>query len=380
MTASPATIARRAVVVAVLAAWVAVGLWGGSVYVRRYLVYRGFPTPSTPAGIPRGTLREVSFHSDATGRDDRYLIYLPPGYARAAAAGKRFPVMYLLHGYPGDWRVFTNVGAAQVDANVLIAQHRMPPTIMVMPAGRQSLLDGDTEWADAGAGRWMDFVVDVVHDVDHRFATYPDRRHRGLAGDSEGGYGATNIALHHLPMFSVFEAWSGYFTQTPTAAFSHATPAQLRANSPAAYVGSLAPQIRRLGLRAYLYQGRTEPTPGRYMQSFADELHDAGADVRVGYFRGAHDWRLWRQELPLMLDGRELVRALAARDSSYAQVGTALSDQQLARAIRARERRCVARVRGPGIKIGRACLTYRRRHPAQVRAAARRARAAASSS
>ena len=286
--------------------------------------------------------------------------------------------MYLLHGYPGNWRVFTNFGAAQVDANVLIAQHRMPPTIMVMPAGRQSLLDGDTEWADAGAGRWMDFVVDVVHDVDHRFATYPDRQHRGLAGDSEGGYGATNIALHHLPMFSVFEAWSGYFTQTPTAAFSHATPAQLRANSPAAYVSSLAPQIRRLGLRAYLYQGRTEPTPGRYMQSFADALHGAGADVRVGYFRGAHDWRLWRQELPLMLQTAGHWFASSPRGTaSYAQVGAALSDKQLAQAIRAHELRCVARVRGPGVKIGRACVTYRRRHPAQVRAAARHRRAAA---
>jgi enterochelin esterase-like enzyme len=378
MSARPATIARRAAVATMLAAWLAVGLWGGSVYVRRYLVYRGFPAPRTPAGVARGTLREVRFHSEAIGRDDRYLVYLPPHYAREAAHGRRFPVLYLLHGYPGNWRVFTNVGAAQVDANVLTAEHRMPPTIMVMPAGRQSLLDGDTEWADTSAGRWMDFVVDVVHDVDRRFATYPDRRHRGLAGDSEGGYAATNIALHHLPMFSVVEAWSGYFTQTPTAVFKHATTAQLRANSPVDYVASLAPEIRRLGLRAYLYQGRTEPTPGRYMQSFADALHRAGAEVRVGFFRGAHDWRLWRDELPLMLEtaGHWFDSPPRAR-ASLAQVGTALTDKQLAQAIRARDRRCVARVPGPGVKLDRACRTYRRRHPRAVRAAARRRHAAA---
>ena len=108
-----------------------------------------------------------------------------------------------------------------------------------------------------------------MSDVDHRFATIPDRAHRGIGGDSEGGYGAVNVALHHLGVFSVIQGWSAYFTQTPTGPFTGATPAALRANSPAAYVDSLAPAIHRLGLRAWLYQGRTEPTNPAFMRSFA---------------------------------------------------------------------------------------------------------------
>ena len=65
------------------------------------------------------------------------------------------------------------------------------------------------------------------------------RRGRGIAGLSMGGYGAVNIALRNLNLFSVVESWSGYFTQTPTGPFAGATPAALRANSPAAYVHTL---------------------------------------------------------------------------------------------------------------------------------------------
>src|SRR5256885_10152258 len=104
----------------------------------------------------------------------------------------------------------------------------------------------------------MDYVLDVVQDVDRRFATLADRRHRGIAGVSEGAYGALNIALHHLAMFSVAESWSGYFTQTPSGPFAGASPVALRANSPGAYVSALSAPIHRLGLRAWLLQARLD--------------------------------------------------------------------------------------------------------------------------
>jgi enterochelin esterase-like enzyme len=147
----------------------------------------------------------------------------------------------------------------------------------------------------------MDYVLDVVHNVDHRFATRANRRYRGVGGISEGAYAALNIGLHHLGTFSVVESWSGYFTQTPTGPFAGASFAALRANSPAAYVPALAPQIHRLGLRAWLLQGRLDWRSPQTLRAFATELHAAGADVRYGFFPSGHDWGLWRAQTPRML-------------------------------------------------------------------------------
>src|SRR3954451_6220058 len=173
--------------------WVALGLAGAVAYVHRYAIYRGFPVPATPAGVARGTIETVGFHSAAVGADSRYMVYLPPGYRREAARGRRFPVLYLLHGSPGKMPVFVNVGAVNVASDVALDKHEMKPEILVMPAGKSGTLGADTEWADTPSGNWMSYVGDVVRDVDQRFATIPDRAHRGIAGDSLGGYGAMNV-------------------------------------------------------------------------------------------------------------------------------------------------------------------------------------------
>ena len=57
-----------------------------------------------------------------------------------------------------------------------------------------------------------------------------------IGGFSAGAYGAINIALHHLPVFGSVEVWSGYFTQTRTGVFAHASRRALRDNSPLDYV------------------------------------------------------------------------------------------------------------------------------------------------
>src|SRR5690349_11736520 len=83
-------------------AWLAVGLSGGWLYVLRYQRYRGFPAPVLPANAAPGVTEEVHLRSVALGGERRYLVHLPPGYARAAARGARFGVVYLLHGAPGQ--------------------------------------------------------------------------------------------------------------------------------------------------------------------------------------------------------------------------------------------------------------------------------------
>jgi enterochelin esterase-like enzyme len=264
----------------------------------RAVAFRATPTPPS---VPAGTLRRVTFASRALGRRASFQIYLPAGYGAAAARGHRYPVLYLLHpprGRPDD---YVTRGDLDYAADTLIAGHQMRPMLLVIPDGRTSRFGDDTEWANADAGHYQDFVVEVVHRVDAQFATRADRAHRGIAGLSEGGYGALNIGLHRLDLFSVVQSWSGYFVQTPTTAFDGASRAMLAANSPADYVAGLAPSIRAVGLRAFLYQGEHDQEHAENLAAFSAQLARAGAEVHWGYFPGGHGWGLWRRQTPRML-------------------------------------------------------------------------------
>jgi enterochelin esterase-like enzyme len=276
------------------------GVFGAWAYGHNYYEYRGFSPPRNPPGVTPG--REVTGHlySAALGRRRSYKVWLPPGYAAAAAAGVRFPVLYLLHGSPGRPDLFVNVGAVGVAVDTLVARHAMGPFIVAMPDGRDHTFRSDTEWANTPDGRYEGLVLDVVHAVDRTFATKADRAHRGIAGNSEGAYGAVNIALRHLGTFGLTEAWSGYFTQRPVGPFKAATPAQLRANSPLLYVSALRAQLRRQPFYAFLYGGRRDPETKR-LRGFGPRLTAAGGHVVAKVYPGRHTWRLWRTEMPASL-------------------------------------------------------------------------------
>ena len=285
----------------VLAAiFLAVGAYGAWAYVRNYELYRGFPPPRDPAGIPTGTLVPRSFNSAVLGRRDSYLVYEPPGYQRLAASGYRFPVLYLLHGSNSNGDTYINVGRAGVTLDELLAARRTPPFLIVIPESTNGTFTDDTEWANAGSGPFESELLQVVRQVDRHWPTVPDRSGRALAGLSMGGYGALNVGLHHLRSFGTLESWSGYFTQTASGPFAGASVATLRANSPAAYAPALARAVRRPPPRVLLYTGRDDPLIHE-QAAFAAELRALGATVRAESPPGMHDWSLWRREMPRAL-------------------------------------------------------------------------------
>jgi enterochelin esterase-like enzyme len=279
-----------------------VGIYGLVRYVVDYERYRGFPPPGHVAGAPAG--RIVTFHyvSRALGRSALVTLYLPPGYVAVARAGGRFPVLYLLHAPPGSPLGYLTIGALQVRMDALIATHRIRPFLVAIPDGHTSKDANDTEWANAEAGRYEDFVLDTVRAVDGRFATIAARGDRAIAGLSEGGYGAANVTLHRLATFGTFESWSGYFTQTPTQSFVGASRRMLAANSPNAYVGTLRRRLVALPTYAFVYRGTQDRiTSHADTVTFARRFRAAGGHVAAAEYPGGHNWALWRAHLPQML-------------------------------------------------------------------------------
>ena len=291
---------RRRMTIVVLALVIfATGAYGTWSYARDYYVYRGFPAIHDAPGIPRGREVDLKIWSKALHKERHVLVYLPPGYAAGARAGKHYPVLYLLQASVMQPTNYLKVGGLGPRVDAMVRAHQSPPYISVMPAGNGR----DHEWANAAAGNFDGYVMDVVHAIDQRFSTIADRQGRIVAGLSEGGYGAINVALHHLSTFSGFESWSGYYVQPGGYPFTGAYKSRIAANSPALYVNSLRGQLHRFPLRAFMYMGYGEHWPTiPDMLSFARQLRAAGATVvDTALYPGHHNWQLWRPHIPHML-------------------------------------------------------------------------------
>jgi enterochelin esterase-like enzyme len=278
-----------------VAAFVAVGGVGVDRYAWNYWLYRGFPPPTDPAYVTQqGHVERVSVTSAALGgRTQPIYVYLPPGYDRNPE--RRYPVLYLLHGFPGRPLAFMLTVRAGVVEDELFAKRLARPMILVMPYGSTGTFT-DKEWADGatpGEG-WATFVSrDVVRAVDSRFRTIPRAADRAIGGLSEGGYGAINIALHRPREFGVVESWSGY----ERAAHNHSVFGKhlrlLAQNSPLEYLPHVARRLRRAGTYFWFYSGIDDPLR-KQNRAFARELSRERIPHRYEALPGGHNWALWR--------------------------------------------------------------------------------------
>jgi hypothetical protein len=211
-------------------------------------------------------------------RRDAYL-YLPPDYSPE----KRYPVLYLLHGFWGEPSSFVvGLHFAQIADESIIAGD-VRPFIAVMPPG--GLPSGSK--AQRAKGEWAgpseDFVVrTVVPWADAHLPTIAEARARAIAGVSAGAFGAVDIALRHVGLFGTAESWEGYFQPFRDGPFEHASEATLAAHDPVLLVPKEAVSIRRHLLRFFLSTGGSHGAVKRsWTFEFADELHGLGIASRL---------------------------------------------------------------------------------------------------
>jgi len=165
--------------------------------------------------IPRGKLEMVEYDSKTVGTKRRMNIYTPPGYAEAANAETKYPVLYLLHGIGGDETEWQRFATPDILLDNLIADGKAVAMIIVMPNGRAQKDDrpgGDVfKSAPAFAVFERDLLDDVIPAIESRYRVHQDREHRALAGLSMGGGQSLNFGLTHLDTF----AWIGGFSSAP---------------------------------------------------------------------------------------------------------------------------------------------------------------------
>jgi S-formylglutathione hydrolase FrmB len=146
-----------------------------------------------------GKALEGNLEGDSPDRD--VTIYLPPSYA--ADRTKRYPVIYLLHGYGGTDGTFNGrLAKLPETADKLAASGAIREMIVVMP-NAFSLHKGSMYSNSVTSGDWETYVArDLVAYMDSHYRTIADRMSRGLGGHSMGGYGAVRIGMKRPDVFS----------------------------------------------------------------------------------------------------------------------------------------------------------------------------------
>lgn len=283
-------------------AFLAPGLLGLTRYLQNFWLYRGYPPPQDPPFVKRvGTKQLIGVRSPALGgRSQSVVVYLPPGYA--ASTRRRYPVFYLLHGFPGRPEAFLQTVRMGVVEDILLAKRRIKPMILVMPYGSTGTFT-DKEWAN-GVGRnegWETFVArDLVRAIDARYRTIPRGSARALGGLSEGGYGALNIALHNPGRFRVLQSWSGYMLADTRRSIFGVNPRRLALNSPLLELPRRAAALRRTHTSVWFYSGAADRL-SKQNAAFAAALARARIPYRYFVVPGGHNWALWRGNAALSL-------------------------------------------------------------------------------
>jgi enterochelin esterase-like enzyme len=244
---------------------------------------------------PFGTIVNDSLVSSALGGQKRtILVYLPPTYNLHMGQNKRYPVLYLLHGSPGQAHDWFSAGKADQSANTLIALGKIPELIMVLPDGN-GRLGATSEWANSYDQRQLieTYVAnDVVKYIDSKYRTIPDAAHRAIGGLSMGGFGATNIAVHHPDIFGSVITLGGYYYAEGGIWGNNA--AYMKQNSPA----DVLPAKRQAWiLHFFLGAGTLDQPYYTDTLQFARELDRLHILYHFDLQKGYHSWKIWQTQM-----------------------------------------------------------------------------------
>ena len=143
-----------------------------------------------------GAALEGNLEGNSADRD--VYVFLPPSYD--SNPGKRYPVVYFLHGYSVGADAYD--GLARFQEAVDQAAAAGNEMIVVMP-DVLTKFKGAMFSASVTTGDFERYVAeDLVEYIDSQYHTIADLGSRGLSGHSMGGYGTLKIAMKDQGIFS----------------------------------------------------------------------------------------------------------------------------------------------------------------------------------
>lgn len=166
--------------------------------------------------VPHGTVSRIWYDSPALGLERRMTVYTPAGYE---TSGKRYPVLYLLHGMGGDEEAWISLGRTAQILDNLIAQGKAKPMIVVMPNGNASqeaapgessrgMVPPTMQLPKTMEGSYEQAFHEIVKFIDKNYRTIKSKSGRAIAGLSMGGFHSLHISKQYPDMFNYIGLFS----------------------------------------------------------------------------------------------------------------------------------------------------------------------------
>lgn len=260
-----------------------------------------------------GLIKEsLKFKSAILGKEVEYSLYLPPDYDKS---NRRYPVLYLLHGYSGDETVWTQFGEVKAIADKQLQASQITEMIIAMPDGGVSFYINSAD----GKVKYEDFFInEFIPHIDATYRTRTEKMYRAVAGNSMGGHGTLIMAMKHPELFAAAAPLSaGILTKEdlikiPEARWNSVFGPPYGNNKGADRINDHLK--KNLILTIVEVQNAEELKKVRYYIDCGDkdflikgnmELHALLMDKNIPHeFRvheGEHNWDYWRTALPEVL-------------------------------------------------------------------------------
>jgi enterochelin esterase-like enzyme len=250
-------------------------------------------------------------------------VYLPPQYFQAAYRRYRFPVIELIHGFPGAPQTWITVLGVDVMLRNLVNAGLAKPAVLVMPdanGGRGISLQCLNQVGGPQDATYL--ARDLPRYVSRTLRVAPPGPAWGIAGYSEGGFCAANLGLQYPRTFGFSGVLSGYFAPSPDQLghrlvnpFGGSLQLQ-RANTPDYRLTALAPSASLP--RFWIGVGSGDGGGVQEAATFYGLLRRLQPGATFKLVPGRHNASTWRALLPSMLEW--MTRGLAAADARAAAV------------------------------------------------------------
>ena len=247
----------------------------------------GIEIPEGPEGdyyrfnknIPHGQIHSIYYWSDINGLERHINVYIPAEYEKNP--NKKYPVLYLVHGWGEDENGWSVQGHMANIMDGLIQSGKAVPMIVVMPSG-DIKTNSDVRTA---SGNITDiFVKDLIPYIDKTFRTYSDKEHRAMAGLSRGGMQTTSTVFANMDKFAWMGTFSGFMG--------------MRGSVDAAFNG-IFKDAAAFNKQIHLLFISTGSEEGQSAKQSSDALTAYGIK-NVVYHESAgtaHEWLTWRRAL-----------------------------------------------------------------------------------